>query len=121
MSPGPTWVDAGMQAGQPLTINGDGSLSRDFTYVGNVVDANLWAIEAEGAGEEVFNVACGASITLNEIVERLRQLLGVEGDIHYGLARIGDVPLSMADIGRARSKLGYEPVVSTWEGLESTV
>ena len=88
----------GMQEGQPLTINGDGTVSRDFTYVANVVEPNFRAVEAEGVAGEVFNVACGTSITLNEIVERLREVLGVEGDIHYGPARLGDVPKSLADI-----------------------
>ena len=108
----------GMLEGRPLTVNGDGTVSRDFTYITNVVEANMCAVEAEGVGGEVFNVACGASMSLNEVIAKLRELLGTEGDISYGPDRVGDVPLSLADIDKARTQLGYEPRVSALEGLE---
>lgn len=111
----------GMMEGQSLVIDGDGSQSRDFTYVSNVVRGNLLALEAEGVGGEMFNMACGTSMSLNEIVEHLRRLLGCEGDISYGPSRPGDVPMSLADIGQARERLGYEPEVSMEEGLEKVV
>jgi nucleoside-diphosphate-sugar epimerase len=111
----------GMMEGQSLTIDGDGSQSRDFTYVSNVVRGNLLALEAEEVGGEVFNMACGSSMSLNDIVEHLRRLLGCEGDISYGPPRAGDVPMSLADIGRARERLGYEPEISVEEGLEKVV
>ena len=111
----------GMMEGQALVIDGDGSQSRDFTYVSNVVRGNLLALEAEGGGGEMFNMACGSSMSLNDIVEHLRRLLGCEGDIAYGPPRAGDVPMSLADIGRARERLGYEPEISVEEGLEKVV
>ena len=108
----------GMLEGRPLTVNGDGTVSRDFTYITNVVEANMCAVEAEGVGGEVFNVACGASMSLNEVIAKLRELLGTAGDISYGPDRVGDVPLSLADIDKARTQLGYEPRVPALEGLE---
>jgi UDP-glucose 4-epimerase len=111
----------GMMSGQPLVVHGDGSQSRDFTYVSNVVQANLLAVRAQGVSGEVFNVAGGVSLSLNEVIGHLRRLLGCQGDIAYGPSRPGDVPHSLADIGRARSRLGYEPAVSAAEGLERVV
>ena len=108
----------GMLEGRPLTVNGDGTVSRDFTYITNVVEANMCAVEAEAVSGEVFNVACGASMSLNEVIAKLRELLGTAGDISYGPDRVGDVPLSLADIDKARTQLGYEPRVPALEGLE---
>jgi len=111
----------GMMAGRPLTVNGDGSVSRDFTYIANVVEANLLAVAAEEVSGEVFNAACGGSLSLNEVIGQIQELLGMEGDITYGPMRIGDVPMSMADIGKARERLGYEPRVSVEEGMKRAV
>ena len=108
----------GMIQGLPLTIDGDGEQSRDFTYVSNVVEANLLALQAEGVSGEVFNVACGASLSVNQVVEHLRQALGGGGQIGHGPPRTGDVPHSLADITRAAERLGYEPRVPAKEGLE---
>ena len=108
----------GMMEGQQLTIDGDGNQAKDFTYVSNVVEANLLAIEAEGVSGEVFNVGCGASTSVNEVVAHLREIVGSEGDISHGPSRPGDVPQSLADISRAREKLGYEPKVLIAEGLK---
>ena len=111
----------GMLEGKELVLDGDGTQSRDFTYVSNVVEANLLAVEAEGVGGEVFNVACGGSLSLNEVIGHLQEMLGVVGKITYGCMRVGDVPKSLADIGKAREGLGYEPRVAVKEGLEQTV
>ena len=108
----------GMMEGQQLIIDGDGNQAKDFTYVSNVVEANLLAIEAEGVSGEVFNVGCGASTSVNEVVAHLREIVGSEGDISYGPPRPGDVPQSLADISRAQDKLGYEPKVLIAEGLK---
>ena len=108
----------GLMEGQELTVHGDGEQAKDFTYISNVVEANLLAAKAEGVSGEVFNVGCGASTSVNEVVAHLRKVIGVEGNIGYGLARPGDVPRSLADIGRARKKLGYEPKICIEEGLE---
>ena len=108
----------GMMEGQALTIDGDGLQAKDFTYVSNVVEANLLAAVAEGVSGEVFNVGCGASTSVNEVVGHLRNIIGAEGNITYGPTRAGDVPQSLAAIDRAREKLGYEPRVLIEEGLE---
>ena len=104
-----------------MTIHGDGTQSRDFSYISNVVHANLLAARAEGVGGEVFNIACGSSLSLNEVVAEIRRLLGREGDIRYGAARSGDVPHSLAAIDKARGGLGYEPKVLALEGLRRVV
>ncbi len=108
----------GILNGQDVTIHGDGLQAKDFTYVSNVVEANLLAAEAEGVSGEVFNVGCGASTSVNEVVAHICKILGTEGNIAYGPARAGDVPQSLAAIDKARKKLGYEPLVRIEEGLE---
>ena len=111
----------GMMEGQELTIHGDGTQSRDFTYVSNVVEANLLAVQAEGVSGEAFNLACGASMSLNEVVEKIAQTLDCEANVVYGPPRSGDVARSQADISRAGKYLGYEPLVEAREGLERVV
>ena len=111
----------GIAEGRELTIYGDGSHSRDFTYVSNVVAANLKAAVAEGVSGQVFNVACGSKLTLNDAVEIIRRALGTEGHVKHGPPAPGDVPHSLADITRAREKLGYEPLVPAEEGLRRAV
>ncbi|MGY8825171.1 MAG: SDR family oxidoreductase [Candidatus Latescibacterota bacterium] len=108
----------GIMDGQSLTIDGDGEQAKDFTYVSNVVEANLLALEAEGVSGEVFNVGCGQSTSVNEVVRHIRQIANAQGEISYGPSRTGDVPRSLADISRAREKLGYSPQVLLREGLE---
>lgn len=105
------------------TINGDGSASRDFTFVANVIRANLLSAFAPSCRDRVFNIACGGRITLNELFFALRgelaawdpAIAGIQPQ--YGPVRIGDIPHSLADISRAGRQLGYEPVVSFGEGL----
>jgi UDP-glucose 4-epimerase len=106
--------------GKPLEIHGDGLQSRDFTYVDNVVSANLLAATAEGVDGEVFNIACGASYTLVDIADALEKALGRPLErIHAG-ARTGDVRTSLADIEPARSRLGYRVLVDFHDGLTRT-
>ncbi len=112
---------AGMLEGKPLTVNGDGSISRDWTYIDNVVDANLRAATAPGAAGEAFNVACGVSLSLNEVIEQLRELIGVAGDISYGPPLPSDMPKSLASTDKAGRLLGFEAGVGAREGLERTV
>jgi UDP-glucose 4-epimerase len=111
----------GIMEGRPLTIHGDGTQAKDFTYVRNAVEANMLAVRAEGVSGEVFNVGCGRMASVNEIVGHLRRIAGAEGKITRGPARAGDVPRSLADISRARERLGYEPRVSAPEGLARVV
>jgi len=103
------------------TIFGDGTQSRDFTYVANVVDGALRACEAAGASGEIINVATGGSISLNQLFERMRALTGADVSPHYADWRPGDVRDSLADISKARRILEYEPTVSFEEGLKRTV
>jgi len=106
--------------GRPLTIFGDGSQSRDFTFVGNVVAANLLAMMAPLVSGEVFNIGCGQQTSLNELARQLGQIAGVTPRIDYLPARSGDVPHSLADISKARALLGYEPLISLSDGLQRT-
>lgn len=107
--------------GRPPTIYGDGEQSRDFTYVENVVEANLAALRSAGVGGRVFNIACGERITLNHLVAELHTQMGVELAPIHAPARPGDIRHSLADIGRARAELGYDPRVGFAEGLRRTV
>lgn len=103
------------------TIFGDGLQSRDFTYIANVVQANLKACEAPGVSGEVFNVACGGRITVNEILELINQITGKKVPPAYVDQRTGDIKHSQADIHKAASLLAYEPQVTFEEGLRNTV
>jgi UDP-glucose 4-epimerase len=107
--------------GQPPVIFGDGEQSRDFTYVENVVNANLIAVDAPNVGGKVFNIACGERVTLNLLVDELRDLIGSAVDAAYAAPRAGDIKHSLADLSRARSELGYEPTIQLREGLSRTV
>jgi len=112
---------SGMLAGKPPVIFGDGEQSRDFSYVANVVEANICAAHAAGGAGEVFNIACGQRATLNELVQHLNELLGTDLDPEYTSERPGDVKHSLADISAAREVLDYEPQVHFREGLELAV
>jgi nucleoside-diphosphate-sugar epimerase len=103
-------------------IYGDGETSRDFTYIANVVDANIRAAQAsEGVGE-VLNVANGERISLNELLEVLKKITGKENvGADYQPERAGDVKHSQADNTRAKQWLGYEKLVGLEEGLQKTI
>ena len=106
--------------GRPLVINGDGEQSRDFTYVQNVVHANLAAARAEGAGGAVFNVACGERYSLLDIIAALEDITGRQLEREHREPRVGDVRHSEADVSAAEHALGYRVEVSFREGLERT-
>jgi nucleoside-diphosphate-sugar epimerase len=106
---------------RPPTIFGDGTQTRDFTYVANVVDGVLRACQAPGASGEVINVATGGRISLNQLFEEMRKMVGGTVSPIYAEGRKGDVHDSQADITKARELLGYEPIVSFEEGLKKTV
>ncbi len=114
---------AKMMAGETPTIHGDGSTSRDFTFVANAVHANLLACQAPGklATGRVFNVGTGHSHTLNELYRLLAELLRFPHEPEYGPARAGDVGHSLASVERACAELGYLPQVDFRAGLEKTV
>jgi len=103
------------------TIYGDGEQTRDFTYVANVVDGALRACDAPGASGRVINVATGGRISLNQLFQTMRALVGATAEPIYAEARVGDVRHSQADITQARRLLGYEPTVSFEEGLRRTI
>jgi nucleoside-diphosphate-sugar epimerase len=115
----PRFVVSVLNAARPV-IYGDGEQSRDFTYIDNAVDANLLASHAPDVGGEVFNIACGERITLNRLVAELRAVSGIEFDPTYAESRPGDVRHSLAEITRARNRLGYEPETDFREGLRRT-
>ena len=106
---------------QPLEVYGDGEQSRDFTYIDNVVDANLLAMSTTAGVGDAFNVAAGSPITLTELATRLKQLTGADTSVDYSEPRPGDIRHSFADIGKATSALGYKPSVELAEGLDKTV
>ena len=110
-------------AGKPLQVHGDGTQSRDFTYIDNVVSANLLAARANGAAVsgKRYNVGCGSRTSLLEIIALLERMLGRPLTKKHLARRAGDVPHTLADIGQAKSDFGYEPLVEFEEGLGRTV
>lgn len=116
----PRFITA-LAAGESPVIFGDGEQSRDFTYVANVVDANIKAIDAPEVAGRAINVACGQRVTLNQLIAELQSLLGTRVDVAYAAPRSGDVRHSMADITLAHKLLHYEPSVSLREGLRNTI
>jgi UDP-glucose 4-epimerase len=115
------FISALLTGEQPV-IYGDGEQSRDFTYIDNVVAANLSAADAKGASGKVINVANGQRITLNELLAELKELTGRQGvNAHYAEPRIGDVKHSLADNTMARELLGYKVKVDLREGLQRTI
>ena len=107
--------------GIPLEVHGDGTQSRDFTYIDNVVEANCLAAEAPDAAGLAFNVGCGERVSLLEIAARLEELIGRPVARRHTPARPGDVPHTLADIARAKRLLGYTPLVPFDEGLRRTL
>lgn len=106
---------------KPFTIHGDGTQARDFTFVANVVDANLLALKADRLDGSAINVACGDRITLLDVIETLGTLTGRTGEIVFAEPRVGDVRFSQAAIERAAEVLGYTPSVPFEEGLRRTL
>jgi UDP-N-acetylglucosamine/UDP-N-acetyl-alpha-D-glucosaminouronate 4-epimerase len=112
---------AALLAGRRPSIQGDGSQTRDFTYVANVVDGVLRACEAPAAAGEVINVATGGRISLTDLLLAMNRLNGTQIEPTYQEARAGDVRDSQADISKARAILGYAPLVSLSDGLKLTL
>jgi UDP-glucose 4-epimerase len=109
-------------AKKPITVYGDGEQSRDFTYVENIVEANLLAAEASSrAAGNVYNIGCGAHVSLNTLIGLLEENIGVKAEVAYAKSKAGDVRHSLADIAQARHVLGYEPKVMLNEGLRLTI
>ncbi len=107
--------------GQTPMVFGDGSQSRDFVYVGNVVDANLRAATTPGVSGRAYNVGCGQRTTLLELLGMLGRIVGRDLTPTHGPVRAGDIKDSLADISLARAELGYSPVVGVEEGLRRLI
>ena len=116
----PNFLTAALDGERP-TVFGDGTQTRDFTYISNVVDANLLAIQAANVAGQSINVACGARISLNDVLDTLSELTEKQLEPVYLPPRTGDVPHSMANIELARAVLGFEPKVTFREGLARTI
>ena len=110
-----------MLSGESPIVFGDGEQSRDFTYVANVVHANLCAAHSEDGIGEVFNIACGQRHTVNTLVRHINEIASTAVEPQYCDERIGDVKHSQADISAAAERLGYRPPVSFRDGLALTV
>jgi len=107
---------------KPPVINGDGTHSRDFTYVSNAVKANLLALFTDNrqAVNQVYNIACGGQISLLQLFNELKTIAGSNLEPIHGPERVGDVKHSFADISKAKKLLGYQPDISVEEGLRKT-
>jgi len=116
----PKFIDALLQ-GSPPIIFGDGEQSRDFTYIENVVQANLLAMSAEHLHGEAINIACAEKTSLNQLVNVLRKILGSKLSPVYEEPRKGDVRHSLADIRKGKELLNYKPKVGVELGLKKTV
>jgi UDP-glucose 4-epimerase len=116
----PRFVTA-IDAGQPIEIHGDGEQSRDFTYVGNVVDATIQAGEAVGANGEIFNVAGGSPASVNRIADTIGEILGKPVERRHLPSRAGDIRNSWADLSKSERVLGYAPKVALEDGLRRTI
>jgi len=115
----PLFITA-IAASEPVTIFDDGEQSRDFTYIDNVVAANLLAADAVNANGRIFNVSAGVPATVNQLAETIGRLLGKPVERRYLPPRPGDLRDSWADVSEARRVLGYEPKVGLEEGLRRT-
>ncbi|MGH7303212.1 MAG: SDR family oxidoreductase [Candidatus Rokuibacteriota bacterium] len=107
--------------GQRLEVHGDGTQSRDFTYIDNVVEANLLAARASGAPGEIFNVGCGSRVSLLDIIAKLEGIVGRSLERRHTPSRAGDVPHTLADVSKAKRLMGYSPLVDFDEGFRRTV
>ncbi|MDX6412581.1 MAG: hypothetical protein QOE91_2097, partial [Gaiellaceae bacterium] len=110
-----------IDAGEPVTIFGDGEQSRDFTYVANVVRATADAGLAPEANGQIMNVAAAAPASVNALADAIGGILGKEVDKRYAPERPGDIRDSFADISEARRLIGFEPTVALEEGLRRTI
>jgi nucleoside-diphosphate-sugar epimerase len=105
---------------EPPVIYGDGEQSRDFTFVDNVVEANILAVQSKISGE-VINIACGEKTSLNNLLKYINQIIGKNIKPIYEKSRTGDIKHSLADISKAKNLIEYEPSVRAKEGLKNTI
>lgn len=117
----PLFFKAALENKSPQ-INGDGTNSRDFTFVENAVQANVLALFSKNkkAQNQIFNVACGEQTSLNELWAAVKKISGTSADAFHAPNRTGDIPHSLADISKIKKLLKYEPTISVREGLEKS-
>lgn len=115
----PLFFDAALK-NKEATINGDGSQTRDFTFVENVIQANIRAIFSDLEQHEVFNVACGERISINKLWDEVKAITNSKAVVNHGPSRQGDVKNSLADISKINKMLGYTPNFKLKKGLEIT-
>jgi len=116
----PAFVMAILKGRRPV-VYGDGQQTRDFTYIDNVVYANILASKVPKTSGEVVNIACGQAVSINQIIALINQILGTDIEPIYAPARPGDVRHSLADISLARDLLGYEPIIMFEDGLRLAI
>ncbi len=116
----PAFVSAILKGEQPL-IYGDGEQTRDFTHIDNVVEANMLAAAAQTTQGQVVNIACGESVTINQVITTINKLLGTDCKPRYAPPRAGDVMHSLADITLAREAIGFEPHLMFEDGLARAI
>ena len=116
----PLFIKAALE-NQPASINGDGETGRDFTFVENVVQANIKALFAPINKHEVVNVACGAMTSLNDLWKMISQNIGVKIEANHAPQRMGDIKHSLASIEKASRLFGYEPSIAMKDGLKETI
>jgi len=116
----PAFLSAMLKDNSP-TVFGDGLQSRDFTYVNNVVDANLLAAGAKQTKGEVLNIACGQAVTVNDVIDAIKELLGKDVESIYTDPRPGDVKHSLANITLAEKTIAYKPKISFRDGLKKAI
>lgn len=109
-----------LKTGDPLTVHGDGSQTRDFVHVDDIVQANLLAAETNAVGE-AFNIGTAESISIKKLAELMRNQAESDSEIVHTEERTGDIERSVADIQKAREELGYEPTVKLSEGIEDVL
>jgi UDP-N-acetylglucosamine 4-epimerase len=118
----PLFFKAALSNQSPL-INGDGTITRDFTYIDNVIEVNMKALTNANplAFGKAYNIACGSSTTLNQVWESIKSITGCEAEAEHGPQRQGDILQSLADISLAKTNLGYDPAVGVTEGLKRSL
>jgi nucleoside-diphosphate-sugar epimerase len=116
----PTFIASALTK-KPLVVYGDGEQTRDFSFVANVVQANLLACEAEGIAGETLNVGDGIQTSLNQLVKELRAIITTDLHVEYADSRPGDVKRSLASIEKAKRLMGYNSAIPFGEGLRRTV
>ena len=115
------WCHA-IKNGEECRSDGDGEQTRDMCYIDNIVNANIWAAKAERKFKgDTYNIACGRTVSNNEILEALKERFGDKVRIKHAPERVGDVKHTLGDWYKSYNDFGYEPIIQFWEGFEKTI